>query len=66
MKLKDGVFPANSRVVYKYITEILQSANKTELFFLDIDFAYNGAVLDDLEAKLDKIYKNVYLGNPAH
>lgn len=66
MKLQDSVFSTNSGVINEDIAKIFQSSNKTELFFLDIDFSNNGAILNDFKAKLNKIYKKLCLGNADH
>jgi hypothetical protein len=51
MKLKNGVFPADSGVVNEYITEVFEPANERKLFVFDGQVSHDGSLLDDLKTK---------------
>lgn len=59
MELKNGMFPADSRVVNKYIAEVFQPANEGKLFVFDGQVANDGSLLDDFETELTNSYKNL-------
>ena len=65
MKLKNSMFPADSGVVNKYITEIFEPANERKLFMLEGQVTHDGPLLDDLETELANSYKNLNWGTPA-
>jgi hypothetical protein len=59
MELKNGVFPADSGVVNKYITKVFEPANERKLFVFDGQVTHDGSFLDDLKTKLTNSYKNL-------
>ncbi len=65
MKLKDGVFSADSGIVDEDIAKILESPNERELFMFDGWVSNDGAFFDDFEAKLGRNYKNLNWGSAA-